>query len=90
MYFVNTHYRQADGQYVVRLSFKITTPIPIGETEYIIRRIFFSNETKLARYSYLAKEYQSFMREYEELNHMEKVSPVETNESQKVIFFTIQ
>lgn len=86
MYFVNTHYHQADGRYVVRLPFKVTTPIPIGETEHIIRRIFFSNETKLARNSYLTKEYQSFMREYEELNHIEKVSPVETNESQKVYF----
>lgn len=62
-HFTNTHSRQSDGRYIVRLPFKTCTPIPIDETEQVARRIFLSNENRLARQPDLAKAYIEFMHE---------------------------
>lgn len=72
-HFANTHSRQPDGRYIVRLPFKTGTPIPIGKTELAAEHIFLNNEGRLARQRELAKAYREFMREYEELEHMESL-----------------
>ncbi|CAL1672237.1 unnamed protein product [Lasius platythorax] len=64
-HFINTHSRQSDGRYIVRLPFKTAPPIPIGETEHVVKRIFLSNENRLARQPVLAKTYREFIHEYE-------------------------
>lgn len=71
---------------MVRLPFKTTPPIPIGETEHVVRRSFLSNESRLTRQSDLAKAYQAFMREYEELNHLERIDDNVSSVPQTVYF----
>jgi len=53
-HFVETHFRQPDGRYVVRLPFKTEPPINIGDIEKIAKRIFLSNESRIARQPELA------------------------------------
>lgn len=62
----------------------MTTPIPIGETEALAKRIFFSNEARISRQPNLAKEYLNFMQEYETLEHMERVNPTDINNRQRI------
>ncbi|XP_070526464.1 uncharacterized protein [Cardiocondyla obscurior] len=69
-HFVNTHARQTDGRYVVRIPFKTPPPIDIGSSKTkalsclksLLRR-FQSNPAQAA-------EYRAFMTEYESLGHM--------------------
>lgn len=55
-HFVKTHSRLSNG-YVVKLPFKTDLPIQIGETKQIARRIYLSNESRIARQPELAKAY---------------------------------
>lgn len=62
-------------------------PIPIGNTEKIAKRIYINNEARVSRQSKLAKAYLDFMKEYEELKHMEQVSLTENDDRQTVYLF---
>ncbi|XP_011879196.1 PREDICTED: uncharacterized protein LOC105568275, partial [Vollenhovia emeryi] len=82
-HFVKTHSRLPDGQYVVKLPFKSKPPIPI-DTEKIAKRIFLSNEIRVSRQPELQQAYNDFMKEYEVLNHMEKVPIHDKSNRQKI------
>ncbi|XP_076660747.1 uncharacterized protein LOC143364135 [Halictus rubicundus] len=70
--FRRTHYRQADGRYVVRLCFKDASP-SLGESHSIARRILLSTERRLRDNPALGAAYHDFMREYRHLGHMQEV-----------------
>lgn len=68
-YFLQTHYRNADGRYVVFIPLK-NNIFPIGDTRNIALRRFHQLERKLQRDNDLKQKYVEFMREYEQLGHM--------------------
>jgi len=83
-HFVSTHYRRDDGRFVVRLPFKTEFPIPIGDTEDISKRIFIATERRISKKPDLVSAYAEFMREYEQLGHMERVQLSEESTNQVV------
>ena len=62
--------RDSEGKYVVRLPFKKEKK-DLGMSYDMARRRFFALEKRLAKNSDLQQKYHQFMREYEELGHME-------------------
>ncbi|XP_076660817.1 uncharacterized protein LOC143364246 [Halictus rubicundus] len=71
--FRQTHYRQSDGRYVVRLCFKDAVH-GLGETHSVARRILLSTERRLQTSTTLRDHYHNFMREYLQLGHMQEVA----------------
>ncbi|XP_060807389.1 uncharacterized protein LOC132903349 [Amyelois transitella] len=69
--FVNNHFRESKGQYVVPLPF-VTDPAPLGDSRAAAERRLLYTERKLARTPELHQKYNEFMREYEKLDHMER------------------
>ncbi|XP_029176753.1 uncharacterized protein LOC114944863 [Nylanderia fulva] len=73
-HFLENHSRDKTGRYIVRLPFKQGPPINIGDSHSIVSSMLTSLNRRLDRNLDLKKEYNSFLLEYEELGHMEKVS----------------
>ncbi|XP_039446262.1 uncharacterized protein LOC120425723 [Culex pipiens pallens] len=74
-HFVKTHTRAPDGRYVVRLPIREELRSSLGESIAVAQRRFFSTERKFTSNPELNKEYSKFMAEYEQLGHMEEVTP---------------
>lgn len=72
-HFQNTHSRDASGRYIVRLPFKAPPPIAIGYSRDSPERMLQSLVRRFKSKPELKEEYQSFMREYEDLGHMRRV-----------------
>lgn len=72
--FARTHRREADGRYVVRLPFSTTPDPSIGETKKSAERSMAAMERKCAQNSHFGDLYRQFMRDYQNLGHMEIVS----------------
>lgn len=70
-YFINTTKRHADGKYEVRLPFKPTLKDKLGATRPQALAQFRNLERKLQKNEELQVEYDKFMNEYINLNHME-------------------
>jgi len=73
-HFRYTHSRDSDGRYVVRLPFKHSPPIDIGESRTSASRILYSMTQRLKDHTQLETEYREFLHEYENLGHMRAVS----------------
>jgi len=63
-----------DGRYMVRLPFKTDSPVDIGDSLPIATALYARLESKLRSRSEIRKQYDDFLREYRELNHMELVT----------------
>ncbi|XP_054272911.1 uncharacterized protein LOC128993174 [Macrosteles quadrilineatus] len=68
-HFKNTHFRMDDGQYVVRLPFKTPSP-QLGNFEGTSLKRFYNLEGKLIKDKNLMSEYYDFMKDYQDLGHM--------------------
>ncbi|XP_011252903.1 uncharacterized protein LOC105249275 [Camponotus floridanus] len=82
-HFITTHSRASDGRYVVRLPFKTTPLIDIGESRSIAFQRLTSLKRRLDTNSDIKSEYSAFLAEYE-LNHMQRVQPPAAPNSQIV------
>ncbi|XP_071576355.1 uncharacterized protein [Temnothorax nylanderi] len=83
-HFAETHYRSADGRYIVRLPFKGNPPISIGESRSIAIRRLNSLKRRFNATPQLKEKYSAFLSEYEQLDHMKKVSPPDSTNTQTV------
>lgn len=73
-HFVDTHSRNNDGRYVVRLPFKNGVDSPdLGESRKTAVASLMQLEKRFIKNPNLKKEYQNFINEYLELDHMECV-----------------
>ncbi|XP_077278809.1 uncharacterized protein LOC143906540 [Temnothorax americanus] len=80
-FYVQTHSRTETGRYVVRLPFS-KTPTTLSKTCRPAERLLTAMERKFHRDARFGELYREFMREYEDLKHMElaTVSPFNENE----------
>ncbi|XP_029665481.1 uncharacterized protein LOC115236892 [Formica exsecta] len=69
-HFCSTHYRESDGRYIVRLSFKTSPPIDIGNSRFRAEKMVNSLVRRFRDKPELAKEYSDFISEYQRLGHM--------------------
>lgn len=76
--FQETHKRNKDGRYVVKLPFNEKIPL-LGKSKAIALRQFYAMERKMLRNEEFRSKYHEFMREFESLGHLEKIN--ETKES---------
>ncbi|XP_029673634.1 uncharacterized protein LOC115241841, partial [Formica exsecta] len=72
-HFCSTHYRDSDGRYIVRLPFKTSPPIDIGNSRFRAENIVNSLVRRFRDKPEVAKEYSDFIAEYERLGHMRPV-----------------
>ncbi|XP_071582222.1 uncharacterized protein [Temnothorax nylanderi] len=77
-HFVRTHERTPSGRYVVRLPFA-SPPKNLVETRKPAERLLTAMERRCARDPRFGELYHAFMREYEDLGHMEAVAPSDEN-----------
>ncbi|UYV72019.1 hypothetical protein LAZ67_9001568 [Cordylochernes scorpioides] len=70
--FSNNHGRDSHGRYWVKLPFRQHRPL-LGESREKALRRFLLLERKLCKNVKLYDQYRGFMKEYEHLNHMERV-----------------
>ncbi|UYV80986.1 hypothetical protein LAZ67_19002378, partial [Cordylochernes scorpioides] len=70
--FSNNHGRDSHGRYCVKLPFRQHRPL-LGESREKALRRFLLLERKLCKNVKLYDQYRGFMKEYEHLNHMERV-----------------
>ncbi|XP_036327151.1 uncharacterized protein LOC118739748 [Rhagoletis pomonella] len=71
--FLNTYSRDGTGRFTVLIPLK-TDICDIGSSRLVALRRFLSLEKRLNQDPALKKRYVTFMREYEQLGHMEQVS----------------
>lgn len=83
-HFRDTHSRQEDGRYIVRLPFKTGPPIAIGRSRLSAERLYNSLSRRFRSNRELDNEYNQFMREYEQLGHMRLASPPQGSPGQIV------
>ena len=68
-HFLETHYRDAEGRFVVRLPFSRTAEFPGSRS--IAKTRFLQTESRMRKDSKLSSAYLKFMQEYLDLGHME-------------------
>ncbi|XP_055522947.1 uncharacterized protein LOC129717127 [Wyeomyia smithii] len=73
-YFRRTVTRTTEGRYKVRLPLKKTVLETLGDNRKTAIRRFHLLENRLQRNPTLCKQYSDFMREYEDLDHMQRVT----------------
>jgi len=83
-HFCSTRSRDSSGRYIVRLPFKTTPPVEIGQSFCSADRQVRSLFNRLNSQPSLKEDYQQFMRDYIELGHMHLVSDLSNKPSQKV------
>ncbi|GFW54359.1 integrase catalytic domain-containing protein [Trichonephila clavipes] len=66
--FVNSHIRNADGRYILKLPFRDDSSI--GDSKEGALKRFYSLERKLHKNNQLKEQYTEFMEEYQNLGHM--------------------
>ncbi|XP_036148011.1 uncharacterized protein LOC118647350 [Monomorium pharaonis] len=74
-HFVTTHSRDVTGKYIVRLPFKTEESPDVGESRPVAMRSLLALNRRLQSNNELKMEYSAFLREYETLGHMKKISP---------------
>ncbi|XP_062713979.1 uncharacterized protein LOC134290792 [Aedes albopictus] len=77
-HFRRTVTRSHEGRYMVRLPLKQNVLINLGDNRRSALRRFHLVENRLSRNPELGHQYKDFMREYEELGHMQLVHDHET------------
>ncbi|XP_011172229.1 uncharacterized protein LOC105204735 [Solenopsis invicta] len=73
--FRETHSRDPDGRYVVRLPRRREGEVKLGESRRAAMTILLNSERRLRAKTELRKRYVDFMVEYLALGHMDLVSP---------------
>lgn len=82
-----TTVRDEDGKYVVRLSFRNENPqCQYSESKEIALRRFLATEKRLLRNPQLYENYKRVIEEYEELNHMSKITNIEEINYNKAVY----
>ncbi|XP_053593376.1 uncharacterized protein LOC106693275 [Microplitis demolitor] len=71
-HFVNTHYRQSDGRYVVRLPLK-SLPSQLGDSLRAAQYALLRLRKRLEADPVYKKLYFDFLKEYEDLRHMKRI-----------------
>ncbi|XP_053598021.1 uncharacterized protein LOC106693372 [Microplitis demolitor] len=71
-HFVNTHYRQSDGRYVVRLPLK-SSPSQLGDSLRAAQYALLRLRKRLEADPVYKKLYFDFLKEYEDLGHMKRL-----------------
>ncbi|XP_076660848.1 uncharacterized protein LOC143364322 [Halictus rubicundus] len=84
--FRDTHFRDTNGRYVVRLPFNSDPPEVGVETRFMALKCLASIHRRFDRDPDLAIAYRKFMSVYEDLGHMERVSFNEINNSKAWYF----
>lgn len=72
-FFLQTHSRDSDGRYTVRLPFKNNPTFEKGESRALASRMLNRLENRLRQKPEVASLYHEFLTEYLALNYMEKV-----------------
>ncbi|XP_041786563.1 uncharacterized protein LOC121601828 [Anopheles merus] len=70
-FFSETTSRNNEGRLVVRLPTVKTSRISLGESKSIAQRRFFNTERRLQKNPEVYEQYRMFLKQYEELGHME-------------------
>ncbi|XP_018399549.1 PREDICTED: uncharacterized protein LOC108777215 [Cyphomyrmex costatus] len=83
-HFLSTHTRDPEGRYAVRLPFRNSPPIDIGESRSNAKGMLTGLTRRLSRNPDLKEAYSAFMSEYEELEHMSRVPPPSSDSTQTV------
>ncbi|XP_076660052.1 uncharacterized protein LOC143363338 [Halictus rubicundus] len=73
-HFQDTHRRDQEGRYVVRLPFVATPGTDVGVPRSAAVRLLLSSERRREKDETLRQKYSEFLEEYERLGHMEFVS----------------
>ena len=71
--FRESHYREKDGRYVVRLPVTSDESVVLGDSRRAAMQLFLTTERKLLKNVQLREKYSAFMGEYEELGHMAQI-----------------
>jgi len=82
-HFITHATQQQDGRFVVRLPTKLN-PKQLGSSHLSAERRLHAIERRLERDPELKVQYHNFMKEYEELGHME---PVNSQEAKNTCYF---
>ena len=82
-HFISNTTQQHDGRFVVRLPLKMD-PTQLGSSRLMAEQRLHATERRLDRSPDLKLQYHNFMREYEELGHME---PVPHQEGKQTCYF---
>jgi len=82
-HFITHTTQQQDGRYVVRLPTKMD-PKELGSSRHSAERRLHAIERRLEREPELKVQYHSFMKEYEELGHME---PTNSQQGRQTYYF---
>ncbi|KAF0748589.1 DUF1758 domain-containing protein [Aphis craccivora] len=88
-YFKNTVIRNNEGRFVVCLPFRDDV-IKLGKPYGIAKPRFLAIERKFQKDNKLKEEYCSFMKEYELLNHMERLDTNETENAEQTYYLLHQ
>ncbi|XP_048006727.1 uncharacterized protein LOC125242069 [Leguminivora glycinivorella] len=74
-HYKETHSRQEDGRYVVRLPFKDDHEKNLGNSRQIALQRLMHMEKRFANKPKFQKDYADFIDQYQKLNHLEDVDP---------------
>ncbi|XP_063618731.1 uncharacterized protein LOC134791612 [Cydia splendana] len=74
-HYKETHTRQEDGRYVVRLPFKDDHEKNLGDSRQIAQQRLMHMEKRFANKPKFQKDYADFIDQYQKLNHLEDVDP---------------
>ncbi|XP_066590622.1 uncharacterized protein [Prorops nasuta] len=72
-FFQNTHFRNSEGRYILRLPLKSELPKVADQTRRLAITSFYSLRRRFNRDPELARDYCAFMDQYENLGHMQLV-----------------
>ncbi|XP_058449072.1 uncharacterized protein LOC131429038 [Malaya genurostris] len=84
-HFCETHSRNAEGRYVVRLPFT-DLKLQLGDSKAMATKRFFALEKRLDRAPEIKLQYTAFLKQYEELGHMSKSETGDLDESQSAYY----
>lgn len=70
-HYVNTHYRDDNGKYVIKMPFKDNAEPVLGDSRKKAIATFFQLEKKFQKNEALRVEYTKFIHEYIAMNHMQ-------------------
>ncbi|XP_018403110.1 PREDICTED: uncharacterized protein LOC108780007, partial [Cyphomyrmex costatus] len=79
--FSQTHTRTETGRYMVRLPFA-SIPTPLNDTCHSAQRMLTAMENKFKRNTRFGELYRDFLKEYEQLGHMELTSKSSDSQEQ--------
>ncbi|XP_071629536.1 uncharacterized protein [Temnothorax longispinosus] len=78
-HFVETHSRNSQGRYIVRLPFKNGPPGNIGDTLQRAMLLYKKMESRLLQRLTIVNQYHEFLAEYESMGHMKLASACEAS-----------